>query len=113
MNKTFFGRVDKTWRKLKRHKITGVRGLCCGTCSACEGGNRMEADKSLVGYAYYHRQDWERVEHDGLYVGFGADDGSDENAVKVAGIIRDLFEKDGFKVDWDGSAGNRLLVKED
>ena len=108
---TIFTKVDRTWRKLKRLKITGVRGLCCGSCSACEGGNRMDADESLVGYAYYHVQDRDGAEEHGLYIGFGARDASDEKAVVIGQQLYMLFVQDGFKVEWDGTAGKRLVVK--
>jgi hypothetical protein len=106
---TFFRKVDRVWRKLKRNKITGVRGLCCGTCSACEGGDRMDNDPSLMGYAYYHVQDRERAEETGLYIGYGGG-GDDQAAVVVARNIKALFEADGFGVDWDGSPRRRLRV---
>lgn len=108
---TIFTKVDRTWRKLKRRKITGVRGLCCGSCSACEGGNRMDDNPDLVGYAYYHVQDRESADRTGLYIGFGARDASDEGAVKIGQELYMLFVQDGFKVEWDGTAGKRLVVK--
>jgi hypothetical protein len=108
---TIFTKVDRTWRKLKRRKITGVRGLCCGSCSACEGGNRMDEDETLIGYAYYHVQDREGAERTGLYVGYGARDHEAEGAGEEIGrILKDLFEKDGFVVEWNGSSNTRLKI---
>ena len=103
--------MRNTWRKLKRRKIVGVRNQCCGSCSACEGGNKMDADKSMVGYAYYHIQDREGLDANGdLYVGYGARDRSDEQSVILAQQLYMLFVQDGFLVEWDGTSNRRLKL---
>jgi hypothetical protein len=111
VRKDFFTEVSKTWRKLKRLQITGVRGQCCGGCSANEGGHRMDADPELVGYAYYHVQDRESVEaHGTLYVGFGARGGDDKKAEIIGQQIFMLFVMDGFAVEWNRSSNTRLKL---
>jgi hypothetical protein len=72
----------------------------------------MDADKSLIGYAYYHAQDREGVIHhdDPLYVGFGARDASDEESVIIGQQLHMLFAQDGFKVEWNGSSTTRLKI---
>ena len=104
--------MQKTWRKLKREKIVGVRGQCCGSCSACEGGNKMDEDDSLIGYAYYHVQDRESLDaHGELYVGYGARDHEIEGAgTRIGQILRLIFERGGFVVDWDGTSRTRLKL---
>jgi hypothetical protein len=115
---TIFTKVDRSWRKLKRRGIVGVRGLCCGTCSSHEGGNRMDKDKSLVGYAYYHVQDREIASFNGrLYIGYGARNHEVEGAgAEIGEALRGLFTADGFTVEWNGSSSTRIkimLPKED
>ena len=103
--------MQKTWRKLKRERIVGIRSQCCGTCSACEGGNKMDEDDSLLGYAFYHVQDREGLNEGGyLYVGYGAASGKTEDAAPIGQILRLVFEKDGFVVEWDGSGRTRLKL---
>jgi hypothetical protein len=103
--------MQKTWRKLKCRKIVGIRGLCCGSCSASEGGNKMDEDESMVGYAYYHVQDRDNLDDYGhLYVGYGARDRSDEKTTIIGQQLYMLFAMDGFSVKWDGKSNTRLKI---
>lgn len=103
--------MQKTWRKLKRLRLVGVRNQCCGGCSACEGGNKMDEDEDMEGYAYYHVQDRETLDaHGELYVGYGARSRSDEDAGEIGQQLYLLFTQDGFLVEWDGEINTRLKL---
>lgn len=104
-------KVDNLWGRLKRRKLATVRGLCCGGCSAHEGGNRMDADESLTGYVFYHSQDTEDHERTGLHIGYGARaHPDDEGCRKIGELIRDQAQAVGLEVEWNGSPGSRVLV---
>jgi hypothetical protein len=63
------------------------------------------------GFCFYHGQDLERaMDGAGLTLAFGDFSGKKEAGVKVGQLVRDYAEKHGFRVDWDGSFGKRILL---
>jgi hypothetical protein len=63
------------------------------------------------GFCYYHWQDVERVEDDGhLYIGFGDFNDNEKEALKIGKQIKECLEKQGFKLNWDNTAGTRIEI---
>lgn len=65
-----------------------------------------------IGYCYYHGQDLERVIESGtLCIGFyGEKEKNDKEAIIIGHKIVDQLKKQGFTVNWDGSASKRIEI---
>jgi hypothetical protein len=98
-------------RVLTRHRcgLTIQDGLgVIDLLYADEGGERS----GLVGYCFYHIQDMEGAiwGDRGLFLAFGGFPPSPAGAVAVGQIVREEFERAGFAVEWDGTAGTRVRL---
>lgn len=73
------------------------------------GGERS----GLIGYCFYHLQDMEAATwgDTGLWLAFGSFSPKHDRVAKVGQVIRREFEQAGFTVEWDGTAGSRMLLK--
>ena len=68
-------------------------------------------DSDIEGYCFYHGQDLERaVRGEGLMLTFGDILGGDDKGVVVGDIVREVMEANGFRVEWDGTIGQRFGV---
>jgi hypothetical protein len=97
---------------LTRHRcgLTIQDGLAVIEDLYAEAGGERSA---LRGYCFYHLQDleaalWGEV---GLWLAFGSFPPGRERAAEVGRLVREEFERAGFKVEWDGTAASRLLLK--
>jgi hypothetical protein len=67
---------------------------------------------NYAGHCFYTEQDQEgSLDGSGLYVGFGHLSGDDAKGVEVGQTVRAALEREGLKVEWDGTIGSRLYVK--
>lgn len=64
-----------------------------------------------VGYCFYHGQDLERaVDGGGLMVAFDHVDGDVPDKIKVGIALKEELERVGLKIEWDGTAGQRINI---
>lgn len=105
---------------------------CCGTCLLDEIGAERTDDRPWYGYVAFHRQDTERLlENGATYLAFGlfidafmseAEWGSlgEEQqdawySETLVALMREqvipVLEKHGHEIEWNGSTGTRLLMK--
>lgn len=67
--------------------------------------------KKVLGGVFYHHQDLERgVAGEGLWLTFGARDGSDEGARKIAAQVQSALAEEGVDCEWNGQVDTRIRV---
>jgi hypothetical protein len=67
---------------------------------------------NYAGHCFYTTQDQESaLDGNGLYIGFGHLSGDNVKGVEVGQMVRAALEREALTVDWDGTIGNRLLIK--
>jgi hypothetical protein len=107
------------WEALERVGIgvdLGAADASDGHAAAAQRALRLSReDPSLParGYAFSHAQDLERAVFSGeLYVGFGAlgDEITPEMVEAIGTEVAAALRDAGLTVDWDGTAGARILV---
>jgi hypothetical protein len=75
---------------------------------ADEGG----AKSAFVGYCFYTSQERDAaIEGGGLWLAYGSFPGRGE-AAEVGRLLREEFERAGFKVEWNGDVKTRILLPE-
>lgn len=88
---------------------------CCQTCGHAEIWEEIEQtrqDGDVMGYVFYHMQDTDRVIEEGrLYLAYGSADNADETSLRVAQLATQVLQKQGFKVDWNGSLDKRICIE--
>jgi hypothetical protein len=63
------------------------------------------------GYCFYHGQDLDRaVAGDGLMLAFGDLDGDEKQKSAIGQVIKELLERNGFAVEWDGDPERRIAI---
>lgn len=69
-------------------------------------------DIKPIGYCYYHGQDLERVIETGkLCIGFyGEKEKNDKEAILIGNKVAEALRKEGFTVEWNGSASKRIEI---
>ena len=76
-----------------------------------EIAKRESKKKKVLGATFYHSQDLERaVGGEGLWLTFGARDGSDSAACAVAENVVRTLEAEGLPCVWDGHSASRIRV---
>ena len=111
-------RLDMAFAELERRHVIALQNAgytqSDGITDISEVWHEAGAEASdIIGYCFYHGQDLERVVRgEGLMVTFGDILGTDEKGVTIGRIIREVLEKYGLKVDWDGTIKNRINIPE-
>jgi hypothetical protein len=110
-------RLDRAFEALRKQGLlaghrtgyTQQDGLEVITGRYKEAGGK---ESNLAGYCFYTIQDLEgAMEGDtGLFLAFGHFSGSSRKGVAVGCQLREVFERFGFTVVWDGSIKARLLL---
>lgn len=108
-------RVDQAFATLEQAGIVARQNFAdCQTCGHAEIQNEIKAAskmRKVRGYVFYHWQDTEGAVNGGsLYLAYGAVDGDDGAAEKVAGEVVQALRQAGLKTDWDGSIKKRIGV---
>lgn len=109
-------RLDAAFAELEAEGIVARQNFtCCGTCGAAEIWDEAkaleDAGKAVEGYTFYHMQDTESAaDGDGLYLNYGAAEGTDDASVEIGHRIVDRLEGHGLKPQWDGSIRTRIQV---
>lgn len=109
-------RLDQAFAELESLGILCRQDFtCCGTCGAAEiGGEFVEAEERGArprGYAFFHQQDTEHaVDGDGLYLNYGAKDGSEDAALVVGREIVAVITSHGLAASWNGQWAQRIFV---
>ena len=84
--------------------------------SDCEEANEMLSEKGfkMNGYCFYHVQDLQRAVSDdisNLLLGFDSFDENDITTVAIGNTIVQTLEKYGFKINWPGTATQRIEIQ--
>jgi hypothetical protein len=110
-------RLDAVFAALHRQRILAVQNagytLSDGLADVAELYFAAHGqDSGYIGYCFYHGQDLERVVDSGeLSLAFGGITGDGERGVEIGKVIKTAFESAGFKVKWNSTMKQRLLVK--
>jgi hypothetical protein len=115
---TDFDRLDRAFTLLEAQ---GVIALHRAGYTQSDGHEEVEDAYNEAGgksseykaYCFYTEQDQEHTLGGGdLYIAFGHLSGNDAKGVKVGKMLRAALEREGFRVEWDGTFKTRLIVKE-
>ncbi|MBT7073120.1 MAG: hypothetical protein HN560_11120 [Anaerolineae bacterium] len=109
-------RLDDTFAQLKESGIAAVQdAICCSTCamedvSAAIDTMRKE-EMPVRGYTFFHEQDTEHAIQSGRFnLSYGYIERDQEAAIKIGHEVKEALEKNGFKVEWDGTIRKRITV---
>jgi hypothetical protein len=107
-------RLERAFAALELDGIVARQNFtCCQSCGLDKIDEEL-GDPPARGFVFYHWQDLERaVKGHGLYLTHGAADGEAASAINVGKTVASALELEGLKVEWDGSAENRILVAMD
>jgi hypothetical protein len=110
-------RLDRAFKALERQ---GVIALHMAGFTQTDGLEEVEdayreaggKKSKYAGHCFYTEQDQEAaLDGSGMYIGFGHLSGDDAKGVEVGQMVRAALEREGLKVEWDGTIGRRLYVK--
>ena len=80
-----------------------------GITEVAEALHARGSREGVQGYCFYHGQDLERVvAGEGLMLAFGSLDDDKAHKLAVGQSVREVFERSGFTVQWNGDAEKRL-----
>lgn len=108
--------VDEAFATLNRHGIVALQNAGGTSSMGWAEVNTLIAEleqrhKKALGGVFYHSQDLERgVAGEGLWLTFGARDGSDEGARKIAQLVLHALEAEGVDCEWNGQIDTRIRV---
>lgn len=114
---TDFDRLDRAFTILEAQ---GIIALHRAGFTQSDGLEEVEdayqkaggKNSDYAGHCFYTEQDQEgALDGRGLYIGFGHLSGNNAKGVEVGKPLRAAMEREGFKVEWDGTIGARLYVK--
>jgi len=108
-------RLDEVFAELDRNGIVARQHFtCCQTCGHTEIQNEVketETFRPVRGYVFYHWQDTERVVSQGyLYLAYGSVSGNESDTLAVAKDIVAALERANFRVKWESSIRQRILI---
>ena len=107
--------LAKAFKDLRKEGLIAKQNfMCCRSCASCSIWNDIDASPGKYkGAVYYCKQDGDNLRKSGkFYLGFGAADTDDNKVTALIGqLTKVVLEKHGLKVEWDGSAGTRILVR--
>ncbi|MFC4021500.1 DUF6891 domain-containing protein [Micromonospora sp. GCM10011542] len=82
---------------------------CCQNCGVHEIGADVPRTIEPRGYAFYHRQDAERVAAGSpVFVNYGAFDGA--TAAEIGAEVANALRAEGLTVHWNGDTASRIQV---
>jgi hypothetical protein len=99
--------VDAIFNRIEQKHGIAMRSnfLCCQSCG------HAELEKENLQYGFYHVQDMEHAARDGkLYLAFSTEG---EDDVQTAETIVNEMRAEGCTVEWNGTAGKRIVVDVD
>jgi hypothetical protein len=109
-------RLDRAFDALEQQ---GIIALHMAGYTQSEGLYEVEEEyreaggkkSNYAGHCFYTDQDLEgALDGGGLHIGFGHLSGDDAKAVEVGQLVRVALEREGLKVEWDGTIGRRLYL---
>jgi len=109
--------VKKVFKALSVLGIyTHPKGKWIGDCLCC-GSSEISAifgtHERYWGYAFWHQQDDDSFKHSGeLMIFYGARLDDEKTGLLIGDLLKKAFKAEGLLVDWDGTIGSRILVKE-
>ena len=108
----YFNARDKVliaFKKLRKDNITArANFLCCMNCASSALSSVVD-EKKTVGAVYWHRQDEERFEEDGvLNIRYFSD--TEENCLKLANKIVAALKEEGLNITWNGNTDTTIEV---
>ncbi len=111
-------RLDLAFALLERAGVVCRQNFsCCGSCGRAEICGEIAHYESIgaqvLGYAFYHQQDTDSAVEDGggLYLAYGAVEGSEEAGMAIGRKIEAAFEQYGLETSWNGRLSQRIFVE--
>lgn len=110
-------RLDRAFEVLNGRKLIAIQNSgyeqSDGITEVTEIYHEAGAERSgIIGYCFCHWQDVEGVlKYGDLYLTFGDIRGTDAVGIAVGQLIQKVLKEAGFKVKWDGSIQNRIVIK--
>ncbi len=110
-------KLDRVFEALNNRGVVAIQNAgytqSDGYDDCSEAFQSVSNPAKILGYCFYHGQDLERaVAGDGLYLAFGPVDPADEETKgpQVGRIVVEELEWVGFRVTWDGTFDQRILI---
>jgi hypothetical protein len=106
-------RLDRAFAALEKAGVVARQNwTCCQTCGHAEIGAELADDS--IGYTFYHQQDTESaVEGYGICLAYGATSDAPGATAAIARRVVEVLEREGLRVDWNGSTDRRIEVSLD
>jgi hypothetical protein len=107
-------RLDAAFAALEADGIVARQHFtCCGACGVTQILDEMDRvakdGRPVRGYTFFHIQDTEHaVDGDGLYLSYGARDGSKEAAIAIGHEVVAALRAQGLQPDWNGRHSHRI-----
>ena len=106
-------RLDAAFETLNAHGVIALQNAgyttSDGLTEVSEALHARGGRVGVQGYCFYHGQDLERaVKGEGLMLAFGSLDDDKDHKLAVGQRVREILERGGFTVQWDGDAEKRL-----
>ena len=114
---TDFDRLDRAFTILKAQ---GIIALHRAGFTLSDGMENVEdayseaGDKNseYKGFCFYTEQDQEiAMDGGGMCIAFGSISGIEATGIKVGQMLREALEREGFKIEWDGTIKKRLFIE--
>lgn len=108
--------IDEAFAALNRRGIVALQDAGGTSSMGWAEVNAIIAEleqrrKKVLGGVFYHSQDLARgVAGEGLWLTFGARDGSDDGARKIAQLVRHALEEEGVDCEWNDQIDTRIRV---
>lgn len=97
----------------KEHNIAPVANMCCNSDSLAQADELYERNTDYIGCVYIHSQNVEDIIEDGqCAVGFGARKDDEAAHIAIGNLLLEALTEAGLAVAWDGTADQKLIVKE-
>ena len=110
-------RLDRAFARLKAQRICALQyagnTLDEGFDAVSDAVNEEGVPQDqYMGYCFFHSQDIDRaLDGEGLMLAFGHLDSDDANdTIPVGRLISEALQQEGWQVDWNGSAEQRIGV---
>jgi hypothetical protein len=107
-------RLDRAYAELERIGIIALPNVGYDMSDGLDAAFDELSERGrdgIAGYCFYHEQDLARaVNGDGLWLAFGDFDNDNRKSAAIGRKIKDVLDRFGFTVNWDGKAGTRLKI---
>jgi hypothetical protein len=107
-------RLDEAFKELNARGIIALQNTGLAMSDGIADVSQVlhqRGRKGVKGYCFYHGQDLERaVAGVGLWLAFGDLDQDPQKKAEVGRTVKAVFERFGFRVEWNGDPETRLCL---